>query len=109
VPQVIVSIEVDKDQLRANFKVRLIRVKPDLENNRLFQVDAIFDAADRLPRSLIECNVGQARARIYKVNHYIRNIGVSPLPYGSSAVRGVLKSAVGLVHQRIFARREPSW
>ena len=105
----IVPIDVDKDQLRTNFEVRPIRVKHDLEHNPLFQVDALLDAADRLPRALIECNVGQARVRIYKVSHYIRNLGLSPLPYGSSTLRNGLKSIVGLVYQRIFAWRKPSW
>jgi hypothetical protein len=106
--QVIVPIEVDRDQLQANFEDRPIRVNHDLEHNLLFQVDALLDAADQLPRSLIECNVGQARARIYKVSHYIRDLGVSPLPYGLLAVRDGLKSTIGLVYQRIFAWRKPS-
>jgi hypothetical protein len=108
VPQVIVPIELDKDQLRINFEVRPIRARHDLEHNPLFQVDALLDAADRLPRSLIECNAGQARARIYKVRHYIRDLGVSPLPYGSLTLRDGLKSTIGLAYQRIFARRKPS-
>jgi hypothetical protein len=44
VPQVIVPIEVDKDQLRANFEVRPIRVKHDLEHNPIFEVDVLLDA-----------------------------------------------------------------
>ena len=51
----------------------------------------------------------QARARVYKVNHYLRKIGMGPVSYGSSGVRDSLKSAAGLVHQMIFARRKPSW
>jgi hypothetical protein len=52
----------------------------------------------------------QARARIYKVNHYIRQLGVRPSPYGSSDLRDNLKSAVGLMYQKVFSRRNPiSW
>ena len=51
----------------------------------------------------------QARARIYKVNHYVRKLGLSPISYGSSGVRDNLKSTAGLVHQMIFAKRKPSW
>ena len=51
----------------------------------------------------------QARARIYKVNHHIRQLGMRPSPYGSSNVRDNLKSAVGLMYQKTFSRRSPSW
>jgi hypothetical protein len=51
----------------------------------------------------------QARARIYKLNHYIRKLGLRPSPYGSSRARDNVKSTLGLVYQTAFARRKPSW
>ena len=79
-------IEIDSDQLRSNFEVRPVRVKHGLEHNPLFQLDALLGAANRLPLALIECNAGDVP------------VG---LPEG--------KSAVGLMYQKAFSRRNPSW
>ncbi len=43
----------------------------------------------------------QARARVYKVNYYLRKMGVKPTEYGNSKVRDRLKSAVGKVYQKL--------
>jgi hypothetical protein len=43
----------------------------------------------------------QARARVYKVNHYLRRMGSSPIKYGISPIRDRLKSAAGTIFQKV--------
>jgi hypothetical protein len=57
-PQVIELVEIDRGRLREGFEVCPIRVKHSLAHNPLFEIEALLDAADRLPSSLIECNAG---------------------------------------------------
>jgi hypothetical protein len=42
----------------------------------------------------------QARARVYKVNYYLRKLGIKPARYGSSAWSDRLKSAAGMLYQK---------
>jgi hypothetical protein len=73
-------IRFAEEELRSSFETRPFKVHHNLEDHPLFQVDALLDAGDRLPRSLIECNAG--------------DVPIS-LPEGKPAGRG-------LTHREIF-------
>ena len=51
----------------------------------------------------------QARARVYKVNHHLRRIGLRPSPYGASRLRDNVKSAAGIIHQKLLGPRKSNW
>ena len=73
-------IRFDEKELSSCFEQRPIAVEHDLADHPLFQIDALLDAGDRLPSSMIECNAG--------------NVQIS-LPEGKPAGQG-------LTHREIF-------
>lgn len=51
----------------------------------------------------------QARARVYKVNHHLRRLGISPVPFGRSPLRDSVKSVAGIMYQKFLGPGKASW
>lgn len=54
-------IRFDEKELSSRFEQRPIAVEHDLADHPLFQIDALLNAGDRLPSSMIECNAGDVQ------------------------------------------------
>ena len=57
-------IRFDEKELSSCFERRPIAVEHKLADHPLFQIDALLDAGDRLPPSMIECNAGNVQINL---------------------------------------------